>query len=198
MKPGDSRRRRVAAPMLVAGLLLILASVVQGQDYVYTDDFSTDKAMTDSYEHSEFHDYPPDPWPETGFLVYEPNGSMHVLAFYSGYAYDANAQMKYRFPIDGDLTQIATASLEFDIVDNFGGMGSMRVLRSFDDGAGWEWYDSVGAEGHHSFDMTPSSECDCIHIFLWGYAKIDNLTVSLTYVTPTDAATWASIKELYR
>jgi hypothetical protein len=185
--------------MLVAGLLLILASVVQGQDYVYTDDYSTDKAMTDSYEHSELYEQPPDPWPLTGFFVYETIAGSDVLAFYGGTANDAWAQMRYSFPVDGELTQIADGWIEFDISDNQGDMGSVRVLRSFDGGASWELYAWVGAVGHHWFDLTPSYECDCIHVMLSGMdVRLDNLTVSLTYVTPADAATWAGIKELYR
>jgi hypothetical protein len=73
--------RATASALLIA---LVCTSFAHAQELVYADDFSTDRAMADSYEHSDFIENLPGPWPVAGFLMYEWNGGDRMLTFYYG------------------------------------------------------------------------------------------------------------------
>ena len=197
----SDRKRHLRSALLA---LLVLATACLGSarafDYAYLDDFSTDKAVLDSYSHSVFLDELPSPWPVGGFLMYHRGAELDYLAFYSGMGNDASARLYYSFPLQGREV-ISHGLLEFDIVYSYDSMAWIRYWRSYD-GSSWEWVTTVSQVGHYTFELIPPDSCSYISIGLWGehggdMILIDNLSVTLTYTTPVERSTWSRIKELY-
>lgn len=187
----------------VVALLLVVffASACQSlaDQYTYFDDFSTDKAMADSYSHSDFVVDLPDPWPVEGFLRYEAHLSDRMLAFYYGSSLDSYAWLRYEFPIGSSGAPLYQAgALEFDLINTWEG-GWIRCGCSFDGGASWEWTAAAAQSGHYSFDFTAPSPSEGALIAFQGCdACIDGLEVRLYYWTPVEASSWSHIKQLFR
>ena len=196
------RIRSVRSTALVVVLLgAMCCCSFGGSDYSYIDDFSTDKAMEDSYSHSVFLEELPSAWPDAGFLMYRRGSTYDYLAMYAGVAFDASALLSYSFPLEaGGL--ISHGIFEFDIVHSDSDWGWIRYWRSYD-GSSWEWITTVWQTGHYSFELVPPEPCSHVFLGLWGehgddMMLLDNLSVSLTYSTPVERRTWSRIKALYQ
>jgi len=188
--------------LFVFGIFAVLGAVVypgslSAQDYVYSDDFSTDKAMVDSYWHSVFLEELPDPWPVEGFLLYESYISHRTLSFYDGMGNDAYAWLRYRLPLEGGSTEYGSAVVELELVDNWG-FGWIQCGCSLEGGAPWEW-PVCGEEGSCTFEFTGSVPSDTVYIWLrGGHASIDDLVITLESETPVGEDSWGRIKHLFR
>jgi hypothetical protein len=175
---------------------MLYSGAVSAEDYVYTDDFSTDKAMFDSYSHSDFLEQLPDPWPVQGFLLYESYISHRTLSFYCGSGYDSYAWLRYRFPLAGARGEYASAVVELSLEDNWG-YGTIQCGCSLEGGSPWEW-PVCGDEGPCRFEFESISPSDTIYIWLRGcHAVVDDLVVTLSGGTPVDLATWTRVKCLF-
>ncbi len=181
---------------LVLFCLALCATAGHGFDYTYEDDFSTDQAMTDSHDHSVFVTSIPDPWPLTGFLIYEHDvPGDRALAFYNGTLHDSDARLVYAMPLESVGQLVSSGSLEFDIVWEISqDMGLVRV-----------WTASLGLigvggnEGHYVFDVSPTQPVEQLLIIIKAhYVRIDNLLVNLEYSTPVESSTWSTIKGIFR
>lgn len=195
---GRMRREVLIAVALAA---MVWFCPAEAADYEYGDDFSTDKAMTDSYEHSVFLTSLPSPWPVAGFLTYQRGAEYDNLAFYSGSGDGAQARLFYTFPLER-FSDIESGTLEFDIVHIDGELGWLAYWRQYA-GGGWEWVTTVSLVGHYTFDLDPGPQCSHVSMGLVGESGgdvllLDNLSVALTYTTPMDGSTWSKLKSLYR
>ena len=158
-----------------------LSTETGGVVYEYQDDFSTKKAMKDSYDHSIF-------WPEEAFPPPEPYlfYTRHVpppgglgFADYKG----KPAHLAYRFPIiqvsSVDAPYQWEGMMELEVF--FGGDLHGELSYSVSpDGKIWS-YPLPLAEGHQKFELVcgqaPGSRC---YVRLLGHdAVIDNLHVLL-------------------
>jgi len=176
---------------------LLLAVPAAAQMYGYSDGFSTDKLLTDSWYHSAVLDTTPDPWPEDGFLMYEKESDDRMLRFYYGLAHDAYAWVKYRFPLEATGEVYSSATVGLSLVHNWYGDGFLRCYCSLEGGSVWEW-PSCSEEGHCTFDFFGPA-ADTISIWFMGLdATIDDLTVELGSGTAADRGSWGRIKSLFR
>ncbi len=179
-------------------LTLLCSAAASAQTYAYSDDFSTDKAMVESYSHSEFLQELPDPWPLGGFLRYEWNGSDRILTFYYGSAFDAYAWLKYRFPLDGSSGPYSTATVGLSLVRNLSGYGFIQCYCSLEGGSVWEW-PCCGDEGPCTLEFCGSAPSDTIYIWFRGSdVAIDDLAVVLSGETAGGCVSWTAIKSLFR
>ena len=189
-----------AGSVLVAVQLLAMLgiSAAQEADYIYADDFSTDKAIVDSYAHSEFLESLPDPWPGPGFLIYEYAGHPNrALAFYRGLWNDSDARVYYCFPLDVGRGLVTAGVLALDIAYSEE-LSLVRLWVSYD-GSSWPLVDVFHEQGHYEFDLTPPTPCESIFVLLQAHlVQLDNLQVQLDFVTPVEQSTWSMIKELFR
>jgi hypothetical protein len=193
-------RRRQSLPGAVAALALVAVTICPScliaEDYVYADDFSTDKAALDSYSHSEFLDELPEPWPLSGFLIYESYISHRTLSFYCGSGNDSYARLRYRFPLEGGCGGFTSATVELTIEDNWGD-GWIQCGSSLEGGSPWEW-PACGDEGPCLFEFESATSSDTVYIWLrGGPVTIDDLVVTLSGGTPVEHDTWTRVKSLF-
>ena len=187
----------------VAGVAALLAVAVfsgfsYADQYVYSDDFSTDKAMVDSYWHSEFLEELPDPWPLEGFLRYESYWGDRMLTFYYGSGFDCYAWLKYELPLDGGSTgvEFGSAVVELELVNSWDS-GWIQCGCSFFDGAPWEW-PSASSVGTHTFEFAGSALMETVCIGFRGCdVSIDDLVITLESCTPVEAESWTRIKHMF-
>jgi hypothetical protein len=190
--------------MTVASLLPILllafpaTSAAQGQ-YHYFDDFSTDKARTDSYAHSSIADPPCPEFGFTAFLCFNPDSlGNRRLAFYYSFTLDGIAGICYRFPLGSESIDITTAVIRFDLADTIHSGGRIDFYHSVD-GDSWTHADSIWALGTYEYILIPPSPCENLYIELrGGRMMIDNLSVTLNPTAATDDPTWGAIKAMFR
>ncbi len=195
--------RRFGKRLLPAlGITVLLAAAASpglstADQYVYSDDFSTDKAIVDSYWHSEFLEDLPDPWPVEGFLRYESYASPLTLSFYNGSGHDAHAWLRYELPLDAGSreAEYTSASVELELVDSWGG-GCILCGCSLEGGAPWEWPGAWDL-GPCAFDFEGSAPAETVFIWFRGCnASIDDLVITLRSSTPVEAESWARIKHV--
>jgi len=196
MEGGYYMRLRLLAVMLVLCFVGSLQAVPA--DFVtYRDDFSTDKAMTDSYSHSDFLDELPDPWPLDGFLRYEPPTGDRALTLYCGSEGDRYGWLVYAFPIGGGEAVFDAGAVEFDLVVLRDG-GWVRCLLSFDDQGEWTQTPEMSGVGHHRYDFAGPFPFHVVHLEIRGCdASIDDFELTLHHWTPVEGRTWSLIKLLY-
>jgi hypothetical protein len=162
--------------------------------YPYSDDFSTDRAETDSYRHSAF-------WPRENVPLREPYLSYLTIDKNQGIAFfdylDRPAELGYRFPTDGTTTERSVKGvLALDVsfpstpqIDQY--WPGRLTYQTSPDGMGWSEPVELMA-GHHEFPIFSASGV-CYVLFSGTRVVIDNLTVSLnskpvTIVVPDDFA----------
>jgi hypothetical protein len=196
----DRKRNKQLLPVLsIIALLAAACPYYSSADqYTYSDGFSTDKAMTDSYEHSEFLEDLPDPWPLDGFLRYEPYGSDRMLTFYYGSGYDSYAWLEYELPLDGGSSgvEFTSAVVELELVNAWEG-GFIQCGCSFLDAPPWEW-PVASSVGTHTLEFVGSEPTEAVRIEFRGCdASIDDLAITLQQPTPVEACSWARIKCLF-
>ena len=189
--------------LLVACIAALIASGAFSGDccasqYVYCDDFSTDQAMVDSYEHSEFLEELPDPWPLHGFLRYESYWGDRMLTFYYGSGYDSYAWLRYELALVEAVGRSAfySAVVELEVVSTWGG-GFIQCGCSLVDAPPYEW-PAASSTGTHSFEFTGGEPLEAV---LFGFrgcnVSIDDLVITLQQPAPVERSSWARIKCLF-
>jgi len=166
--------------------------------YSYFDDFSTDKAMVDSYSHSTFVDTLP-PIHLAGHLMYSfyPPGN-RTLGFYEGFMIGGEAYLKYKFPLNGGTISITEGLLEFDVypAENYPIMELILYVSYA--GSSESFSDSILVPGHYLYVLSPADSCDGVFVdFVGGDLLLDNLWFSLHFVNPIERSTWSLIKTLF-
>jgi len=153
-----------------------------GWVYHYLDDFSTDKAKTDSYSHSTF-------WPENAFGPAEPylfyttlsGNSAPGLAFV-GYQGDP-AHLSYCFPLGpAHALRAVAGTIEFDYcTPSVLAMPELYGYLSYSLSTDGEvWTIPIPAEpGHNRIDIG-SDQGACYVSFTGSHAVLDNLKIHLT------------------
>ena len=175
----------ITATVLAAGALCLAPGQVRADwTYEYQDDFSTDKAQTDSYIHSIFWPqgaYPPS---ET-YLYHQDTGPLRELGF--GDYHGEPAYLGYCFPVGQDLPRIAvTGSLHIDVRFPYDSevpsslSGYLRYSFSAD-GINWSSPQKLDP-GSHDISID-SMRGTCYVIFFGTEVLIDNLGVNL-YASP--------------
>ncbi len=160
-------------------LALLLALPAAGADWTnYADDFSTDKAESDSSLHSTFYETTVNPLPEP-YLQYHGTGAGRGLVFMAyddqpaelGYCLSYGAAQSRRmitgtftlnvsFPCDGDVSQSPPGELFYAVSP---------------DGIAWSQKQSLWA-GQQTIPIR-STEGKCYILFSGDRAKIDNVRV---------------------
>ncbi|MBN1123851.1 MAG: right-handed parallel beta-helix repeat-containing protein [Sedimentisphaerales bacterium] len=200
-------RVRISKVTLLVIILLSISGIVSAQwSYEYTDDFSTHKAMDDSYSHSVFWPagaFPP-PEPYLSYIGHEPSIAMDqpewplpVLLF-QGFD-GVPAHLNYCFPLGpAQGTRTVKGFIEFDAFSFHGILASDAAARGYMsyrlsyDGQNWTLPVFVDV-GHHSVDVV-SEEGTCYISFQADEAFLDNLHVVLespptTIYVPEDFST---------
>ncbi len=176
-------------------LVVLSATVARAQwTYPYADDFSTNKAESDSYRHSTF-------WPKQAVPLSEPYLSYLTVNKNPGLAFTEYsgrlAEVGYRFPL-GSVTarRIVKGVLAVDVsfpTSEFSQIPAGRLLYSVSpDGIGWSLAEPLD-EGRQEIPIS-SPDGACYVLFTGTQAVIDNLSVSLysapvTFRVPTDFPT---------
>ncbi len=119
-----------------AVVILALSCAAQGSwAYDYQDDFSTNKAMTDSYDHSVF-------WPETALPPAEPylfytsvSQPAGRLAFAKFPDTGIRAHLAYCFPLGESGPDSITGTMEFDVYEY--ATGAYMAFSMSPDGTTW-------------------------------------------------------------
>lgn len=197
------QRRRVNRwkTIFSCSLLLSVCSVQQAHaqvTYSYEDDFSTDKAVGDSYLHSPLVDALP-PLFLDGLLMYSyETPDNRVLGFYKGFEEGADGFLSYRFPIGGGNIGSTAGHLEFDLGSVFGYFGDMDVSVSFDPGPGG-FAITIPSPGHYEYELTLPQVPGGVYVRFNGRTVgLDNLSLSFGAPNAACDATWGRIKALFR
>jgi hypothetical protein len=168
-------KARVQVMLLVGVLCWVVATSAADGRWVYTyeDDFSTEKAKDDSYDHSIF-------WPEDGsppaepYLFYTVNVEPPGGLGFAGYQGD-EARLAYCFPLEPGGPPEMFGVLELDIFQWQSG-GYLAVQLS-GDGEIWTW--GILLEFGHQRIPLASTQGTCYARFLGNGAVIDNLQVRI-------------------
>ena len=179
---------------LLAAVHLLLSASLACADYEYSDDFSTDKARTDSYSHSEFVDSLP--WVHLdGVLMYSGVPPNRVLGFYGGFDPGFCAKLYYRFPLDAGpcliwQSEVALAVLECNL--------PLSVDISAD-GVAWTRIADIDSPGALIVTTEHDPPLDgWVYLrFLGEGALLDAIGVSLECSSPVEHTTWAAIKSMF-
>jgi len=183
-------------------ILSILAVGVSAQNiYEYSDDFSDNKVETDSQDHSDILETPPDII-LSGYLMFENSpAESRSLAFYRGF--DVNSQeayIDYSFPLGEQQNVILSGSLEFDLynmpVEGYEGYYFIVDI-SYNNGSEGI-YQILDSPGHYTYSLEPGGECTAVDVQLSGInVFLDNLHVTLDQgETDAEATSWGSIKAI--
>ncbi len=158
----------------------MLALPAAGADWSYSDDFSSDKAQSDTYLHSTFWTLDANPLPEP-YLQYLGSGSARGLVFRE-YG-DQPARVGYCLPVTTRTDRIFTGALTVDVsfpcnvnVSQFP-PGELSYSIS-PDGMTWSGNQYLQA-GRHTIAVR-STMGKCYVIFSGARAMIDNIQVSLS------------------
>ena len=200
MRRSTASRTRVGllALALVASAVAVSAQDARA-DYTYFDDFSGDAAMNDSYWHSPFVEEVP-PVHLEGLLAYVDGINERALGFYGGFEVNSEAYLGYAFPIAGSVPGIASGWLSFEvpIAWHRPPEGLMFVTVAYE-GVGGGFTETLTQAGVYEFEIMPLAPCERVYIhFVADGMALDDLSVTLESVTPTERETWGAIKALYR
>jgi hypothetical protein len=115
----NAGRSAITAALLACLILFICgcaADTGSTDEWCYFDDFSTDKAASDSHSHSAFLESPPDV-AGPGFLMYVVGiPDKRSLGFHAGFwVTDLEATLEYEFPLECTDLMISSGTLEFDV-----------------------------------------------------------------------------------
>jgi hypothetical protein len=191
-------------PILSASIVTVLlcvsslSSVAQDQ-YHYFDDFSTNKADADSYDHSAMYEPPCPGFGFSGWLCYGDDSlGDRSLGFYGGFLLEPDPHLSYMFPLDVEALQITGGMIGFEIPEFLNPDRQLRFYLSYD-GTSWAVADTIMTPGIYDYPLSPPQSCGHVYIrFSGGSVLLDDLTVTLNYTTATDASAWGSIKALFR
>ena len=181
-----SRARRRQLGVLSILIAALLASTAQAWSYTYSDNFSADKAETDSHAHSTFWPSGVSP-PLEPYLYYTEAGGSQGLAF-CDYK-DLPAELSYCFPLGSAQSQrTVKGTLQVDVSFPSTDTISQYVpghlaYRTSSDGATWSEFTSLSA-GRKTISIS-SAGGTCYVTFSGTRAFIDNLSVSLSSPTTT-------------
>ena len=162
-------------------LALLLASPVAGADWTYQDDFSTDKAQSDSFLHSTF-------WTSDATLSPEPcvqylgTGAGRGLAFQE--YKEQLAEFGYRLPVDAAqirrmIAGTLTVNVSFPCNAEISQFPAGELFYSISpDGIAWSEKQSL-SDGQHTIPIR-STEGTCYIRFSGDRAMIDDVRVSLS------------------
>lgn len=173
-----------SAVLSVAAVCLAPRRVEAEWTYEYQENFSTDKAETDSYFHSIF--WPQGAYPPSEpYLYYLESGAQRELGF--GDHHGVEASLSYRFPDDSSQPQRAVnGSLRVDVrkPSSAGVSASGYLLYTFSpDGINWSTNREL-SPGTHDIWME-SVRGTCYIIFLGTGVLIDDLSVDLSEYSAT-------------
>lgn len=160
--------------------LCATGSVRADWTYDYADDFTTDKAASDSYRHSTFwsKDRVPLPEPYLYYIEIERNRGL-AFADYKG----QNAELAYRFPLTSTpaartVKGILTLDVSFPSTAEISQVVPGRLeYRTSPDGMGWSAAQALG-QGRHEIPITSAAGV-CYVLFSGARVVIDNVVVSL-------------------
>ena len=150
-------------------------STVNFVTYSYFDDFSTNKAEMDSYEHSPFVDTLPDIF-LSGLLKYEQYWFDRVLGFHSGFMAGADAYLNYRFHVGNSEEMIISGRIELDVFSDLF-PGHINIFIS-DNGVTWTLVGSITQSGHYSYLVSLAGSTLYLSLS-GGGVSIDNLYIEL-------------------
>jgi parallel beta-helix repeat protein len=170
-----------AAILAVAVVCLAPGWVRADWSYEYQDDFSEDKAETDSYIHSIF--WPQGAYPPSqAYLYHSDEPPQHELGF--GDYHGEPAYLGYRFPFGSSLPgKAVSGSLKIDVRLPDGGEVASGYLRYSFSPDGVNWSSPQGLEpGSHDISIE-SVRGTCYVIFFGTDVLVDNLNVTL-YTSP--------------
>ncbi len=171
----------VACGLIVASLIGTTCQMVRGDIWYYEDDFETDKAMYESWHHSEFVDEVP-MIHFVGVLHYEVGVAGRGLGFYEGYMPDTCALLGYEA-----LPSESVCSAGFVMFD-LAGWGTMFVVE-WSEGVNWTTLGSLTVVGEPEtllLPIDPGSQMQFVEF--WGcdapqgHPTMDNMMIMLNYV----------------
>ncbi len=184
----------VAAIPAIVAVCLAPTQAQADYAYQYSDDFTTDKAQSDSYVHSIF--WPQGAYPPSeAYLYHRDTGPQTQLGFH--YYNDEPAYLGYRFPVRGGQSGRAVfGSLQITVRLPYGSgaasPSSYLGYRLSSDGINWSSPQTLDPGSHDI--LMESVRGTCYVIFFGTEVLIDNLSVSLyalpaTIRVPQDAST---------
>jgi len=167
---------RIALTVVGFGLWVLLSSAVWGVTsrhptddftYIYFDDFTTEKVMTDSYQHSEiFYYQPPDIFLD-GVLVLWP-GYGPGLGFLQGFLVDAYAFLRYQFPLGAVMGYVDTGTVGVYVYFDGPFPGQFLDVGVSYDGQNWQTVGHITSSGHHEYSLSPPDSCAQVFLDLRG------------------------------
>ncbi len=181
-------------------VLSIGVTAYSGADMVlYSDDFSTDKALADSYEHSpicigfSYYCYrllfaPCDGFaPHGAALRFSPAGHANPLPF-----------IRYRFTLDAPLTDTTSASVVTTICGPEVIDGWLYVSLS-GEALNESEPDTMRMWGTYTTTRRLYPGCQDIYVSFVGYrVDVDEWSLAIASATPVAVPSWGRIKCLYR
>jgi hypothetical protein len=188
---------RTVVPALLTLLSgLVLPGVVFG--YHYTDDFSTDKALTESNSHSLVAETLPELSFQSVIGYGECPGGSRALGFVCGFDALENAFICYKLPPTGGWRTCYGGQIYFTACQDRGAFHFLNLTVSYYGVAGGSTY-SMTQPGYYYYGLQAGADYDSVLVRFEGdRALLDDLVVDLFEYEPTDAATWGQIKSLYR
>ena len=192
----------ILALALLGGFEVARAAPADGCAYTYTDDFSTNAVVADSYSHPRIEEQVCFMC-LVGWLMFATDSTGNRgLGFYPGQAYGSrSASVTYRFPLDGAAGGMA-GGLTFDALpyvglDGSGGFGWADVAILYDDVYAATAH--ISQPGRYTFDLVPPLTSSKVYFYITGQLfRLDNLSVCLDAAVPTRTRSWGLIKSIYR
>lgn len=168
-------------------------------DWEYFDDFQTEKAQVDSYDHSQFFDSPPF-ISLSGYLMYGPRPVWmppgQALGFYGGFDPDMYAVLCYRFPLEGGPYSITDCTIEVSVAE----CSLPFYIDASENGDEWRRVAQIDETGLHTVQVDHQTAIEG-----WQYlrfrgegALLTSIGVSVGYAVPVKSGTWGAVKALYR
>lgn len=177
---------RTCLLLLILQALLFGIKTAEAQDeYIYSDNYSTDQAINDSYLHSPFVDSLPHVY-LYGVLMYRDVPAVHrALGFYSGWEVDADAYLNYNFPLGGEQGIITFGTVEIQVLCDSSLADQYLGLQVSYDGEIWSDHD-LSESGLHLLILLPPSSCHQVSLKFTGGAdhgyegpQIDRFKITL-------------------
>lgn len=191
---------RIPVALLLASLVILPAGS-PAFEYTYLDNFETDQAEADSYQHSPILDSIPDVF-LSGILVYgyPAISESRALGFYEGFMVDANASLAYRMPLEENNNPLVHAQVNFAIIPALHLLpGMARVyFQASADGINWSELQELPFGSHVAF--LPLDNTYAYFKFIGTGFALEYLNVMLEIddTQPSVSSTWGSMKSLYR
>ena len=179
----------------VSMVLMVAVTSSWAQSYVYFDDFSTNQAEQDSYEHSAIKTELQAPG-APAYLMFTGAGAVRKLEFHEGVP-DPRAYLNYLLPLGGQCPVLG-GTVEFDASTIPGSLFQQLFIGITDDPNGSYGLYVVSGTQHCTFPMPAGNN---MYVLFQGKGMaIDNLriTTNCESPVPVESASWGQIKGLYR